>query len=103
MSDSNIRATARTTLQSDMKRCYNSRAAITSAYPFARKSQTVHDIPGFVRSPVCSVRGPAMTFVAVALIVTPSVGCLVDILVARGVVCRGDYSDGMLVARFDRK
>ena len=44
-----------------------------------------------------------MAFVAVALIVTPPVGCLVDILVARSVVSRGDYSDGVLVARFDRK
>ena len=66
-------------------------------------SQTVHDISRFVRSPICIVRRPAVAFVAIALIVTPSVVCLVDILVTRSVVCRGDYSDGMLDARFDRK
>ena len=79
------------------------RPAIKSAYVLTRRSQTVDDISCCVFGPVSFVRGPAMTFVAVALIVTPPVGCLVDILVARSVVSRGDYSDGMLVARFDRK
>ena len=65
--------------------------------------RTVHDISRLVRSPVCIVGRPAMAFVAIALIVTPSILCLVDILVARSVVCRGDYSDGNQVARFDCK
>ena len=86
-----------------MTRLYHMRPAISSAYLFTRKSQTVDDISCCVFGPVSIVRGPAMTFVAIALVVTPPVGCLVDILVSRSVVCRSDYSDGMLVARFDRK
>ena len=64
---------------------------------------TVDSVSYIVLGRICCVCRPAMAFVAIGLVKSPAFGCLVRILVSRGIVRRGHQSDGLLGALFDRK